>query len=485
MIPPLQFRRQARRQPRHAAPVIHAGLGQGLRAFWIPQGEGSPLIRNHVTGKQSVGFGGVSPGISAYGHILSFTTGYVDTGDVIDIAGSEITIALRLRLPGSSTRRLFGNHQNSSTGYLLYQNGLAIGCYLNNVLVAHSPDLVGGEWSQVAFSCLAGNKLLALDGAVTSAPGSVSISGTGTTVKLGAYNWAGHPNFNGDIEYAAVWDRGLSVPELLAFQENPYRLFQAPTSRIAASAGYHEVVGPGLDIVHASSAGAITQVHALAAADDLQTNTAGSAMVTVGALLDLGGASMVQANSGGQRAIAQTHVLDPASSTQAYRVAAVAAVQVHILAADEIRQANAGGTGAVTKSQGDLAAVSFVQSNTGAAGAISQMHVLVIPISLQASQENKARAGSITDGVMVESALTTGSVSRIRVRKPGVPAGTPEWLKTMIEILTGRRGNRISTPPFRPLTFSDTPTRTECEALYSYTNEVREAVEKIVTRLDS
>ena len=90
-----QFGRQMRNQPRHAASVAQSGLGQGLRAFWIPQGEGSPLIRNHVTGKQAVGFGGVAQGISTYGHVLNFTTGHVDTGDVIDIAGSEITIALR------------------------------------------------------------------------------------------------------------------------------------------------------------------------------------------------------------------------------------------------------------------------------------------------------------------------------------------------------------------------------------------------------
>lgn len=487
MIPPQQFRRQpsySLRQPRHAASVVQSGLGQGLRACWMPQGEGSPLIRNHVTGKQAAGFGGVSQGISTYGHVLNFTTGYVDTGDVIDIAGNEITIALRLRLPASSTRRLLGNHENSSTGYLLYQNGLTVGCYLNNALVGHSPDLVAGAWSQVAFSCLGGNKLVALDGAVTSTPGVISVSGTATTVKLGAYNWAGHPNFNGDIEYVALWGRGLSVAELLAFQENPYRLFKAARSWIALSAGHHQLAVANLGVVHAGGAAELSQVHAIVTSGDLQTNTAAAIAAVIGAL-DLGSASLVQENAGEQGAIAQIHAPGLVSSSQANGVDNVAAGQIHAPAVHEIRQANLAEAGGITRGQGDLAAISFVQGNTAMAGKISQTHILFIPVSSWTWQENRASAGSITDGITVEPALARATATRMRVGKPGVPAGTPEWLKTMIEILTGRRGNRIPEPPVRALTFSDTPTRKECEALYAYVNEVREAVDRIITRLDS
>lgn len=487
MIPPQQFRRQpsySLRQPRHTASVLQSGLGQGLRACWMPQGEGSPLIRNHVTGKQAVGFGGVSQGISTYGHVLTFTTGSIDTGEVIDIAGNEITIALRLRLPASSTRRLFGNHENSSTGYLLYQNGLTIGCYLNNALVAHSSDLAAGAWSQVAFSCLGGNRLVALDGAVTSTPGLMSVSGTATTVKLGAYNWAGHPNFSGDIEYVALWDRGLSIAELLAFQENPYRLFKAARSWIAISAGHHQLSVASLGVAHVGGAAALSQVHATVTSGDLQANTAASIAVAIGAL-ELDPASLAQENAGEQGAIAQTHAPGLAPPAQANGVAAGAAGQAHNLAAHEIRQANLGVGGAVTRGQGEFAVIPFVQGNTGTAGAISQTHVLFIPASSWTWQENRASAGSITDGVTIEPALARGDAARMRVRKPGVPAGTHEWLKTMVEILTGRRGNRIPAPPARALTFSDTPTRTECEALYAYVNEVREAVDRIITRLDS
>ena len=75
---------------------------------------------------------------------------------------------------------------------------------------------------------------------------------------------------------------------------------------------------------------------------------------------------------------------------------------------------------------------------------------------------------------------------RIRVlRKPGIPPGTPIWLKTTIEILTGRRGNRIEVPKFQALSFSATPTKAECEALYRYINSMRHSLEQIIKKLDS
>lgn len=473
---------QFKRQPRYAARIALAGLGQGLRAFWMPQGEGSALVRNHVTGKRAVSFSGVTQGIAEHGHVLNFAIGQVDTGDVIDIAGSEITIALRLRLPASSTRRLFGNHENSSTGYLLYQNGFTVGCRLNNTLIAPSPVLVAGSWSQVAFSCFGGNKLVVLDGSVTSTSGGVVVSGTGTTVKLGAYNWPGHPDFNGDLEYVALWERGLSAPELLAFQENPYRIFASTRSRVASSAPSHALAASNLSTASSSSTGAITQAHTLAGQPSTQSNAADAIAITVSGIHDLVGTAADQTNSAGSGTVAQIHMIVPALFAQDASVASAAVAQIHVLAADEIRQGNLGNTTAVTRDHDDLAPVSLVQHNAGQTAVVRQAHILAAAFSLQ---RNRAGTGSTGDGVIVEPTLTTGTRAGIPIRKPGIPAGTPEWLKTMIEILVGRRGNRIAPPLYRTLDFSASPTKAECEALYSYTNEVREVVEKIVTRLDS
>lgn len=54
-----------------------------------------------------------------------------------------------------------------------------------------------------------------------------------------------------------------------------------------------------------------------------------------------------------------------------------------------------------------------------------------------------------------------------------------------IEVITGRRGNKITVPSKPTLTFSATVTKAEAEALYAYTNDVRAAVAALVARLDS
>lgn len=91
----------------------------------------------------------------------------------------------------------------------------------------------------------------------------------------------------------------------------------------------------------------------------------------------------------------------------------------------------------------------------------------------------------VNNGTIIESGLTTGSVILLRIKKPGIPVGTPEWLRTMLEIVIGRRGNKIDIPKFEELTFSATPTQAECEALYAYTNKTRAALDQLITRLDS
>jgi hypothetical protein len=91
--------------------------------------------------------------------------------------------------------------------------------------------------------------------------------------------------------------------------------------------------------------------------------------------------------------------------------------------------------------------------------------------------------GEVHTGKVVDLFLSTQIPAAIK--KPGIPAGTPAWLKTTLEILTGRRGNRVELPKFQALTFSDTPTRAECEALYRYINAVRHSLEQIIKRLDS
>ena len=91
---------------------------------------------------------------------------------------------------------------------------------------------------------------------------------------------------------------------------------------------------------------------------------------------------------------------------------------------------------------------------------------------------------SVDQGIVADAFLSSMAVSTA-IKKPGIPSGTPPWLKTFLEIFAGRRGNKIEVPKFQSLEFSATPTKAECEALYAYTNKVRTAVNEIITRLDS
>lgn len=71
------------------------------------------------------------------------------------------------------------------------------------------------------------------------------------------------------------------------------------------------------------------------------------------------------------------------------------------------------------------------------------------------------------------------------MRKPSIPSGVAPWLREILEVVIGRRQNKIDVPPARALTFSATPTKAECEALYAYVHDVRAALDALVSRLDS
>jgi hypothetical protein len=74
------------------------------------------------------------------------------------------------------------------------------------------------------------------------------------------------------------------------------------------------------------------------------------------------------------------------------------------------------------------------------------------------------------------------------MKKPALPdpsnRGFPEAIRTWLQIMCGRRENRIEPPAFRPLTFSASPTKAECEALLTYTNDVNRALRALIERLD-
>jgi hypothetical protein len=93
-------------------------------------------------------------------------------------------------------------------------------------------------------------------------------------------------------------------------------------------------------------------------------------------------------------------------------------------------------------------------------------------------------AGKAVDAGIVADAFLSSQARSNAIKKPGIPVDAAPWLKTILETIVGRRGNRLEVPAHQDLTFSATPTKAECEALYEYVNGIRETLENLLNRLD-
>lgn len=308
----------------------------------------------------------------------------------------------------------------------------------------------------------------------------------------------------GRIAYGYFYNRAIGRAESIALYNNPWQLFKASpkklwkssstirylTAETPAQANFvdmgavaqdHALVGSALTQNGTAKAGTLIQDQALAAAPAVQTSVS-NADGPINQDQALAVVSNAQANTPGTGAVTQARMLIVPGQTQGQACFAPAITQTHLLVSAAPAQGNTSTAGSLYIGSGSLQAGSAFQGNAAGAAIIRQTHILVVSFLNQGS---KAGTGAVSDGIIVESALSTGMAATLRIKKPGIPAGTPEWLKTMIELLIGRRGNRIVPPAFRALTFSAVPTQAECEALYAYTNDVRIAVERLITRLDS
>lgn len=258
---------------------------------------------------------------------------------------------------------------------------------------------------------------------------------------------------------------------------------QANTASGPAVTQTHVIAGANSTQSNAAVAGAITQDHTLSIASATQTNTASEGSVSTIALHNLAVSNANQANTGSTAVITQAHVLVHSPSIQDNIAAESAIVQQHVLAIANAAQANAASDAAITViGINDLAAGPITQGNTASTGRVTRNQTLTIA---NAEQINGVSTGAVSDGIIFESALATVTPAAGAIKKPGIPNDTPAWLKTSMEIVMGRRGNRINVPEQQTLTFSATPTKAECEALYNYTNTVRDSLAQLINRLDS
>jgi hypothetical protein len=308
---------------------------------------------------------------------------------------------------------------------------------------------------------------------------------------------------SGWLNYAIYYNKALSAPEARARYDNKYSILQAPARLLFRAAGTYNLVATACIQSNTGSTPTITQNHAVAAIESAQANAGGTAAVNE--VHRLAGAAGLQGNAASPGAITYSFVLAGGGASQNNIASNGAIVAIHalvvaktpqgntsgiagitrnlVVAAASLSQANAGSTGilALAPGSGLPVAAPAAQENNTSAGPIIQAHILAAASFIQ---RNSISAGRINGGITVEPALVVRAAKTISLKKPGIPAGTPDWLKTTMEILTGRRGNRIEAPKFQRLTFSETPTQSECQALYSYTNAVREALEQVISRMD-
>jgi hypothetical protein len=351
---------------------------------------------------------------------------------------------------------------------------------------------------------------------------------------------------SGWLNYAIYHNKALSAVEAKSRYDNKFSIFGVPARRLFPAASRNNLAATSRMQPNAAGIAAVTQGHALAAIESAQANTGDTA--TIVQVQRLAPTASVQAQAVSAGAVTQHNILTGTVSAQANLGAAMPAFQDHSLLPAPAMQANTGETGeaaltmpaslsAVGSMQGNAASTTGIgrglalsasragQGNIALAAAIIQKHLLAVPswsiqgnassvgsmlsthylIAANPAQANICGAAAIggtlllavaasrqfnfaiaatMGGATIEPALARARIKRTSIKKPGIPAGTPEWLKTMIEILTGRRGNQIEAPKFQRLTFSETPTQAECEALYSYTNAVRAAVEQVISRMD-
>jgi hypothetical protein len=495
-------------QPQYNAPIDYAGLGKGAQILFNPALGPVDL----VTGRVWSPGGDASVAVGQHGRIFNFDgvdDFYAYTGypELTSNVGTFFIWCTRVGAPDTHGHVLFSATSPTASWHQIYPT-LTVAIGSNSPSTGTLPS-----WFNTK------NRSLVLVSGGTAATCKAYLDGvdTGLTWSTNPVAWgAGNKNFNfGRYAGGTLWDTDASVlsagvtsvtwgaAEARAFHENPWKLFKTPARRlwVVASSALDLSVANSSHIAGAGT-GAISQAHFLA------------------------GANSAQAGAVSTDAIMQSHVLTGAQSIQANFASNSAVTQTQVIAGANSSQANAGNAGAISGGSSLMGAPSN-QANASLAGTVAQAHALIITASVQVNlssaiaitrilvlggtnlaQRNSAGAGAISlstgnlvavssaqinlagagpisqAGVVIDLWSSSPTVSSA-IRKPGIPAGTPAWLKIFLEVIAGRRGNRIMAPPLRNLTFSATPTKAECEALYSYVNDVRASLDALLNRLDS
>jgi hypothetical protein len=474
---------------------------------------------------------GIAPArtIRQHGYTLSFngSSHYLVSSRTIKPAAQFSVFAwVRPAAVNASYTRIIETDYTS--GFYLGSNTASRYCWIVNN--ASLEGCIGGQ--QVAgqrdFVCGVfdgSNRILYING-IQAASSAATAPSALLPVYISRWNNTSGYYWNGDIDTVAIFNRALGPSEIWSLYQNPWQLFKAPARRLWRASATNNLAGEGSVQGNAGATAEIVQVQALAVIPAFQFNAIAVAAVTQSHALATSDAA-IQSNSSVEAVVTQSHALAISDAeTQSNSSAEAAIRQDHALGANGIMQPGTASAVPIVVAL-PLSIAPCSQTNATSIGEITQAHTLeiistqtqlsspaAIPITqaqrlagANAAQENISPSAEIIRGTgnLAAAALLqtnicgpavvalVGAIPDVfrnpiavsaAVKKPGIPRGTPEWLKTFLEIISGRRGNRILIPPLEILTFSATPTKAECEALYSYVNKVRASVADLINRLD-
>lgn len=430
-----------------------------------------------------------------------------------------------------------GGNINSKYAWIINNSSLE-GC-IGGQQVVGQRDFVCGTFDGT-------NRLLYVNGVLV---GSSTATATSANVKLNVGRIVGSFIWNGEIDTVGVFSSALAANTIAQIYRAPFSmLFEPPKRYLGFSFSSGSGTTGSLAYINANdtvAANGTTTVTGTLAKTNLNDTVAASGTTTVTGTLARTNANDTVSASGSPivtGSLAKTNTNDSLNASgsvgsgitgslaytnnndtvSASGTAPVVGTLAETNANDTVAAAGtttvigtlattnandtAAGTGTTTvvgsfakTNANDTCAASGTVTNPSVSGSLAYTNrndtsaasgTTTINASLAYTNNNDRLSafGTINNGIVFESALIAGDISppaNLIIKKPGIPSGTPDWEKTMFEILTGRRGNAIDIPAAQALTFSSTPTQAECQALLAYVNVIRDAQEKLITRFDS
>jgi hypothetical protein len=526
-MPFLLVPRRFAQQPQYVAPIDRQGLGKGVQLLfnpalgpvdlatsriWVPNG--TPNITTSPLGKVFSFDGGASDDAYTY-------TGYPE------ITGNVGTFFMWAPTVGAADTfgHIFLSNSTASANYFQVANDNTIFAFAQQSTGAISWFNSTNRSLVICSAGTAGSTKAYLDGAdsgLTWSATPTSWASGSKDMSIGRYSGGVAWDFAGTMLVIGYTTRVWGATEARAFHESKgLALLKSPPRRlwVPASSGVSGTVSCTNANDTLAAAGTTTVTGTLAKTNANDTSAASGTTTVTGSLARTNANDTVSASGSVGSAVTGTLAYTNANDTSAASgtttvIGSLAKTNSNdTLAASgtttvtgSLAKTNANDTSAASGTTTIVGTLAKTNANdtvsasgtvtTGSTGTVAYTNqndtlaasgttTILGSLARTNANDSLSASGTVNNGIIVESALTDGVIATIRIKKPGIPTGTPDWLKTTLEIVLGRRGNRITPPPAQTLTFSATPTKAECEALYAHVNNVHSALTDLINRFDT